>query len=483
MTEIRTDYLVVGAGAAGMAFVDALTEGSDCDVVMVDRRHGPGGHWIDAYPFVRLHQASANYGVNSRALGGDRIDTTGPNAGYYERASGLEICDYFRRVLDEHLVPSGKVRFFGMHDYAGDWADEHTVTSRLTGRTVSVRVRRKVVDGTYLETSVPATHAPTFTVDADAHLVPVGDLVDVADPPGGYTILGAGKTAMDACNWLLDAGVDPDRIRWVRPRDAWLMDRASVQPLDLVASTVEALSLAVESLAQADDVEDLFRRLEACGQLARLDPTVEPTMFRGAILSGPEREALQQIDRVIRQGRVVHLGADRIVLEQGTIPTGRAELHVDCTAYGFRIAPPRPIFEPRRITLQSLMGGFTTFNAALVGCVEAVRADDAEKNRLCPPTPQPDRPADWIRVICGALRMFAVCADQPDLMAWVQGSRLSLTRGSSTHLQDPRMQSALVRWTGHADAAMENGKRLLARRRSSGPRSEALRASAVSGGG
>jgi hypothetical protein len=56
---IETDYLVVGAGAAGMAFVDALIVACDADVVMVDRRHHPGGHWNDAYRFVRPHAPSA----------------------------------------------------------------------------------------------------------------------------------------------------------------------------------------------------------------------------------------------------------------------------------------------------------------------------------------------------------------------------------------------------------------------------------------
>ena len=120
MTAIETDYLVVGAGAAGMAFADALIADSDADVVMVDRRHRPGGHWNDAYPFVRLHQPSAFYGVNSRVLGTESIDETGPNAGFYDRATAAEICDYFERVLDEHLLPSGRVRFFGMCDYVGD---------------------------------------------------------------------------------------------------------------------------------------------------------------------------------------------------------------------------------------------------------------------------------------------------------------------------------------------------------------------------
>src|SRR5690349_18244659 len=83
--ELETDYLVVGAGASGMAFVDSLLSSSASEVVLVERRHRPGGHWLDAYPFVRLHQPSAYYGVNSRVLGTNRIDETGPNAGFYER--------------------------------------------------------------------------------------------------------------------------------------------------------------------------------------------------------------------------------------------------------------------------------------------------------------------------------------------------------------------------------------------------------------
>ena len=68
MSVIETDYLIVGAGASGMAFADALIAECDADVVMVERRHCPGGHWNGAYPFVRIHRASACYGVNSRML-------------------------------------------------------------------------------------------------------------------------------------------------------------------------------------------------------------------------------------------------------------------------------------------------------------------------------------------------------------------------------------------------------------------------------
>jgi cation diffusion facilitator CzcD-associated flavoprotein CzcO len=92
---IDTDYLVVGAGASGLAFANTLAAEGDADVTVVDRQPAAGGHWLHAYPFVRLHTPSAYYGVDSLALGEDRIDVAGENAGYYERATGGEVCTYF----------------------------------------------------------------------------------------------------------------------------------------------------------------------------------------------------------------------------------------------------------------------------------------------------------------------------------------------------------------------------------------------------
>lgn len=81
LREIEADYLVVGAGAMGMAFTDTLVSETEASVVVVDRGPAPGGHWTAAYPFVRLHQPSAFYGVNSRKLGSDVIDAVGFNRG------------------------------------------------------------------------------------------------------------------------------------------------------------------------------------------------------------------------------------------------------------------------------------------------------------------------------------------------------------------------------------------------------------------
>lgn len=460
MTVIETDYLVVGAGAAAMAFADALIAESDVDVVMVDRRHRAGGHWNDAYSFVRLHQPSAFYGVNSRVLGSDAIDEVGPNKGFYERATAAEICDYYHRVLEEQLLGSGQVRFFAMCDYLGNRSSEHQLVSRLTGKATTVRVRRKLVDATYLESSVPATHPPPFEVDPGVRLIPPNDLVDLAEPATGYTILGSGKTAMDTCQWLLDHGVAQEAIRWVKPREAWLLDRAFLQPLELVASQIEGVSLDLESAAHAEDVDDLFCRLEACGQLIRLDPDIEPTMYRGATVSVAELEDLRRIEGVIRQGRVRHLGADRIVLEEGWVRTDRGQVHVDCTAAGLRTARAHPIFEPHRITLQPVRIGNTCFNAALVGFVEASRDEDADKNRLCPPNPQPNAAADWISTTFISHRAQARWFAEADLRAWLNRSRLNMARGITDHRDDPRVQSALARLAENIEPGLDNLERL-----------------------
>jgi cation diffusion facilitator CzcD-associated flavoprotein CzcO len=78
---LTTDYLIIGSGAAGMSFADQLLTETNANIVIVDRHHLPGGHWNDAYSFVRLHGPSAFYGVSSRQLGSNRIDVSGLNRG------------------------------------------------------------------------------------------------------------------------------------------------------------------------------------------------------------------------------------------------------------------------------------------------------------------------------------------------------------------------------------------------------------------
>ena len=460
---IETDYLVIGAGAAGMAFTDALIAACDADVVMVDRRHRPGGHWHDAYPFVRLHGPSALYGVNSRRLGTDVIDQAGPNAGYYPRATAAEICAYYQQVLDEVLLASGRVRFFGMSDCASRAGSSQQFTSRLTGETTTVRVRKRVVDARYLEPSIPATQAPPFGIEAGARVIPVNDLVGLTTPASGFTIVGGGKTAIDACLWLLESGVPPEAIRWIRPREAWLLDRSFQQPLELLPRLMEGVSLYLEAAAGAGDVNDLFRRLESCGQLIRLDPGVEPTRFRCATVSQDELVSLRSIENVIRLGRVIRIGPDHIELAGGSIPAGPGQVNVDCSAAGLRTRPARPVFSSSLVTLQQIRACQPVFSAALAGYVEATQAGDARKNQICPANRYPDAAVDWIPVTCTAQRAELIWATDPELAPWMEHARLNATCGMGQHADDPRMQSALTGIFTNIEPAIRNLAALAAR--------------------
>jgi hypothetical protein len=111
---LQTDYLVKGCGATAMAFVDVMLKETDANFILVDRRAAPGGHWNDAYPFVRLHQPSACYGVASRTLGHGRTDSTGFNQGLLELASGFEVTDYFHQLMRDTFLASGRVSFHPM---------------------------------------------------------------------------------------------------------------------------------------------------------------------------------------------------------------------------------------------------------------------------------------------------------------------------------------------------------------------------------
>ncbi|MGB7991000.1 MAG: hypothetical protein WCF44_16505 [Candidatus Methylophosphatis roskildensis] len=447
---LEADYLVVGCGAAGMAFTDSLIHESDAQVVMVDRRHAPGGHWNEAYPFVRLHQPSAYYGVNSLALGSEAIDRRGPNQGLYERAGGPEICAYYDRVMQQHLLASGQVRYFPMCEYLG----EHRFVSRLSGDEYAVKVRNKVVDATYLEPSVPASFRPPFDLAPEARCVPVGALARVVERPDGYVIIGAGKTALDACTWLLECGVAPDDIRWIKPREAWFLNRAFAQGGELVGTLFEGISLQVEAAAQATSVDDLFDRLEATGQLLRVDERVTPTMWKGPTVSVGELEQLRQIKGVVRLGKVRRIERDAIVLDEGTIPTSPRHLHVHCAAPGLNPAPAVPVFAADRITLQSIRTGLSPFNSALIGFVAATRDDVAEQNRLCPPNRQPDVPLDWVRGTLIGMTADYLWSKEPDLSDWLERSRLNASRGLRQRSDEPRDQKAWNRFTQNVRPAL-----------------------------
>jgi len=255
---------------------------------------------------------------------------------------------------------------------------------------------------------VPSMRPPPYQVAPGSDCAPPNDL----PRHGGrerYVIVGAGKTGIDTCLWLLGYGIAPDRLTWVMPRDSWLLDRATIQPGSLFADRIKASFTAqLRAVRDAESVEDLFSRLEDSGALLRID-------------------------------------ADKIVLDDGSVAMDGCALYIDCTADGAEKRPATPIFDTGRITLQSVRGCQQIFSAALVAHVETAYPDDTVKNQLCVPLPHPDTDLDWLRVALAdygnQLRWLA----DPDLTTWLAATRLDLFGHLMGHLLAPASAKPRVR--------------------------------------
>jgi hypothetical protein len=455
--EFETDYLVVGAGAAGMALTDALLTRTEATVTIVDRRHAPGGHWRDAYPYVRLHQPSTFYGVDSVPLGQDTLDASGTNAGFYELAGADELRAYFERVMHRHFLPTGRVRYFPSTDYVG----EHRFVSRLADASWQVRVRRKLVDTTYLEGTIPATSPPPFEVADGVRCVAAGEIARLDRRPERFVIVGGGKTALDACAWLLEQGVPAEAIRWIRPRDAWWMNRRFQQPHTLVADFYRGVGIQIEAMAQAGSVDELFARLESEEVFLRIDPHQLPTMFRGAVVSEAELRLLRTIKDVVRMGHVRRIDRSEIVLEHGRVPTDERTVHVHCAARGLARPPLRPIFEPGRVTIQPFSWGFACYQFAMIGVLEATLESDEEKNRLCAPVAYWEQNEDYLTAFLAMLVGDRARAAHPAIAEWTKASRLNPASGVASYRDDPRVIDARERIKRFGFQAAANLQKLL----------------------
>ena len=456
----ETDYLIVGSGAVGMAFADILLTESDANIIIVDRFHKPGGHWNVAYPFVTLHQPSSFYGVSSRELSKGCIDQVGLNKGLNELASGAEVSAYFDDVMHEQFLPSGRVKYFPMCDYKGDGK----FVSSLTGESHQVTVNKKTVDATYLNTNVPSTHTPNFTIAADIQFMPLNDLPKVTKPPAGYVIVGGGKTGIDAILWLLENNVNPDDIQWIMPRDAWLIDRKNTQPTEeFFVDAIGAQASQMEAIANSESIEDMFDRLEKAGVFLRIDTDVQPEMFHGATISQMELTELRKVKNIVRMGRVTNIESNQIVLEQGSIPTSTEHLHIDCSASALTNLTIKPVFEGDIITPQTVRSYQPVFSAAFIAHIE-LAYPEAAKNKICNVVPLPNTLIDWLRLTAAFMMNQYIWSQDENLRKWLLENRLDgfsqLMR--SVKEDDTEKQAIVKRLRANAQPAMNKLQQYLA---------------------
>ncbi|MCF6329899.1 MAG: NAD(P)/FAD-dependent oxidoreductase, partial [Henriciella sp.] len=342
-----------------------------------------------------------------------------------------------------------------------------------SGATTQVNVKRKIVDATFYGTTVPLTHTPSFEIADGVELVAPNALPGLwrtdATKPENLVILGAGKTAMDVGVWLLGAGVAPQSISWVMPRDSWLLNRHHTQPgSEFFHETFGGQVAQMEALATATDLPDLFRRLEASGVMLRIDPEIEPSMYHCATMSQGEVDLLRKIKTVIRKGRVKSIDASGMVLDQGRVAMDGPALYVDCTATAIERRPPVPVFRDNLITLQMIRACQPTFSAAMTAYLEAALEDEDQKNQFSGPVPLPEGLPEFLTgMLMNMVNQFQWSRD-PGIRQWMIDSRLDGFSAviAAISKDDTEKQAVLKAFRGFARQAPENINRLIAQQKS-----------------
>ena len=370
---METDYLVVGAGAMGMAFADTIIkEQPNSNITLVDQRPAPGGHWLDAYPYVRLHQPASFYGVNS-----ERLQTSSGDL-----SSKQEILAYYSRVL-HGMENAGQVRFFGMMEHTNN-GEVRSINDH--NKKIKFKIKKRLVDSTYMQVEVPSTTRPNFEVSNHVNLVPPNYLFSLRASYERYNIIGAGKTALDAICFLVDSGVPKEKIYWFVSQDSWFWNREIVQP-PLVGKAFLALLNAVNNNKLADEA---FLDLEKIGHVFRLDKEIRPTKWKCATISKKELETVRKIKNVIRKGRVKKVSKNNIFLERGKERNTEMSITVDCSACGLASRPEKKIFSENAIVLQSTMMCQQVFSASIIAKIESLSLGVSEKNALVSPVAHPE---------------------------------------------------------------------------------------------
>ena len=257
-------------------------------------------------------------------------------------------------------------------------------------------------------------------------MLPVNQLARLEETPSQYVVVGSGKTATDACIWLLARGVDPDAICWVRPRDPWMLNRALVQPDPAIFLGLAADIM--QSAAASASLDEVFLRLEDAGAMLRIDRSVTPTMAKAPTLGVWELEQLRTIENVVRRGHINSVSAGGLLFGSGSVGVADDALVVHCAADGLKYPPLVPVWRPADITLQPIRAGFPCFGAAVVGYVEATRTDEDEKNRLCPPSHFGNSLQQWAGMNLLGTRARMSFNSEPDIKEWADRVALNPSR-------------------------------------------------------
>ncbi len=440
-------YLVIGAGTAGLSFIDSiLTLDASATVILVDRNSQPGGHWTKSYPFVRLHQSSCSYGVNSLPLSNIRDKKGNERFDVHDLASGQQVCEYYTAVIEQFRA-CGRVHIYFNCEYSKDDSGNHLVTNIDTNVVTRVSCMKLVV--VHSNVLVPSMrNSSPFPIDSSINYAPLNELpVHVASNQfKKYVVIGAGKTGSDAITYLLRSGVDQSAIKWITSRDIWYFVRDGLWG-GYKTYRKDTMKL-IDPLLKCKTLLDTFLQYEKDGIMARIDTSTLPEVFKGATISKSELAGFKSIKDIVRLGRVTSITSDEIKLEKGTVPLPAPPadtLFVDCMAdldgsvYGYRIPEDFKIFDDNQINLGPPVVSFNlSCSSAVIAYIESVFEDDSEmRNNLLYFSKGGDFTTDYTLFFSQFYhqnKVFSALGAYPPAMQFIMNSRTYLDAPSHHYL-------------------------------------------------
>jgi hypothetical protein len=275
---------------------------------------------------------------------------------------------------------------------------------------------------------VPSQRDPDFKVTGGAHAVAVNLLPKVISEHKNFVVVGSGKTGMDAVLFLLTNGVDPERISWVMPSDAWMFSRFDVDPGRKFSDPITKYTIGLlQAVLEAQNYDDYFDKLVERNLVLQLDPSVKPGRWRCATFTPLELEQLRRVKNVVRKGYLESASPTEMTLSKGTHPTPEDAVFIDCAADGLPKVPIVPVFNGNRITLQTVRMCQQVYSAGFIGNVECnVHADEARKNELTQPVPLPYSDSDYLRCAIGNCVNMGIWLTEPAVVKWINDSRIDL---------------------------------------------------------
>jgi hypothetical protein len=220
-------------------------------------------------------------------------------------------------------------------------------------------------------------------------------------------------------------GVEASNISWVRPRETWLINRASTQPGSQFAGNSIGWQLEQMRIgATATSGDEIFLHLEKHGHMFRLDQSSLPSKFHYPTISQGEVDLLRQIKHIIKIGRVSLIEPGVLHGLDGDAEVPVDSLFIDCTATAAKRSAVSPIWKGERITPSILQVPLVSLSASIAGFIEATFDSNEEKNALAIPIQMTDTPGDYPQAMLGNVMNRMLWSKNPAIMSFLNSARL-----------------------------------------------------------